>query len=243
MRNLWVNVRYRMGFQFTWLSWALAIYAGVMVTIFALLIKFGVINGDHGSLVYRLWALVFSQFGVSIRFREDFDFLLTCSHTRKEIFSSQVVASLFSSAILGVLILAEVVVVDLLNRQLGFTNIVDPFHFVAPYATDNYYLQFLFFFMLCACVSLLGMLLGSLFYRFGKRFMSLFWMVLCAIPLMGLPLLSWDLHRSGELSGVLSSVGRFFLSFDLFAATGLLFVLSLVWTLCAWLNIRRLPQH
>lgn len=238
MNKILLNIRYKMRYQLSWVAWYLVIYALTMFFIFYLLIKFSVINHTEGSLVYRLWGSVIVQFAWTMRFKEDFDFLLTLNNTRNDIFLSLLGVAFGFSAFFSGLIVLERLIVDHLNNVFGYHNITDPFHFFAPYSTDNLYLQFVFFLVLCVCCSIFGLLLGSLFYRFGKKFTLAFWLMFSSIPMVFFPLLLWR----GRLSSSITAMGEFLKSFDILAGSGCLFFLIIVFGTAAYLNIRRLPQ-
>jgi hypothetical protein len=242
MNNIVSNIKYKMRYQFNWAALSLGIYVITIALVFYGLIKTSLINTSEGSLVYRMWALLIFQFAITMRFKEDFDFLLTLSNTRKEIFLSLMGVLFCFSAFFSGLIVMERVIVDLLNNIFGFHNITDPFHFVAPYVTDNVFLQFIFFLVLCICGSLFGLLMGSLFYRFGKKFTMAFWLIFSSIPIIFLPLLMWPLYRGGNLSSAITALGEFLSNFDLMASSGYMFILTIVFSTAAYLNIRRLPQ-
>jgi len=231
-----------MKYQFTWAAWYPAIYVIVMLPLYYGLIKTSLINASEGSLVYRLWGSVIFQFAITMRFKEDFDFFLTLSNTRNEIFQSLLGVVLCFSAFFSGLIVLERLIVDYLNNIFGYHNITDPFHFFSPYSTANLYVQFIFFLVLCVCCSLFGLLMGSLFYRFGKKFTLAFWLMFSSIPMVFLPLLLWPLYRGGNLSRSITAMGEFLRNFDVLACSGYLFILTIVFTIAAYLNIRRLPQ-
>ncbi|MFC1492787.1 hypothetical protein ACFL6O_02415 [candidate division KSB1 bacterium] len=237
------NIKYKLSYQFNWSVLSVAIYAVTIFLTFYALIKTSVINEDAGSLVYRLWALIFTHFAFSMRFKEDFDFMLILSKTRESIFLSLLTVAVGFSVILSGLIVLERVIVDYLNNVLGFYNTTDPFHFVAPYGTDNIFLQFVFFFALCSCFSVFGLLMGSLFYRFGKKFTLAFWLLFSAIPSVVFPMILWVSHLRGNLTETITAMIEFFRYFDLLSGSGYLFILTIVFSITAYLNIRRLPQQ
>ena len=238
MNKIGLNIRYKMRYQLSWTAWYLAIYLTIMFLVFYPLIQYSVINHSAGSLVYRLWGAVIVQFAWMMRFKEDFDFLLTLSNTRNDIFLSLLGVAFGFSTFFSGLIVVERLIVDHLNNVFGYHNITDPFHFFAPYGTDNLFLQFVFFLVLCFCCSIIGLLLGSLFYRFGKKFTLAFWLIFSAIPMVFFPLLLWR----GHFSTSITAMGAFLGNFDVMAGSGVLFVLMIVFGTAAWLNIRRLPQ-
>jgi hypothetical protein len=242
MNKISMTIKYKIGYQLSWAILSLAIYVITMFLIFYLLIKFSVLNHTEGSLVYRLWVLVIFQFAVSMRFNEDFDFLLTLSNTRNDIFQALIGVAFGFSVFFSGLIVLERLIVDYLNNVLKFHNIVDPFHFIAPYGTDNLFMQFVFFLALCVCLSIFGLLMGSLFYRYGKKFTLAFWLVFSSIPTVFFPLLLWVFYLRGHLAMSLTAMGEFLRYFDIMVASVILFALSIVLGTTAWLNIRRLPQ-
>ena len=242
MNKIVMNIRYKISYQFSWMIWSLGIYLIAVLLVFYPLIKFSVINPGEGSLVYRLWVFIIVQFAITMKFQEDFDFLLTLSNTRKDIFLSLFgVAVTFSTFISGLIVL-ERVLVDYLNDVFEFNNIIDPFHFVAPYITDNLFVQFVFFFILSVCSSVFALLIGSLFYRFGKKFIWTFWLLFSAIPTIFFPLLLWKFHQSGRLSSSLSAMGEFLRDFNILAGSGYLLIFTIIFSLAAFLSIRRLGQ-
>lgn len=238
MNRVETNIRYKMSYQFNWVAWSIAIYLVMIFLVFYFLIKFSLINHGEGSLVYRIWALLIFQFAISMRFKEDFDLFLTMSNTRNDIFYSLSGVAFGFSAFFSGLIILERIIVDLLNNAFEYHNIVDPFHYFAAYSTDNLYLQFVFFLMLSFCSSIFGLLIGSLSYRFGKKFTLAFWLLFSATPLVFFPLLLWR----GQLTNSIAAMGEFLQNFDVLAGSGYLFVLAIIFSLAAFLNIRRLPQ-
>jgi hypothetical protein len=237
-----MNIKYKMKVHMTWAAWYLIIYASAMFLLYYVLIKTSVINNSTGSLSYRIWGLIIFQFAVTMRFKENFDFFLTLSNTRNEIFQSLMGVALIFSAFFSGLIVLERVIVDHLNNIFGLHTVKDFFHYLAPYATDNHFLQFIFFLILCICCSSFGLLMGSLFYRFGKKFMVAFWLIFSAIPTVIFPLFLWILHLRNHLSGSVKAMGEFFRTFDVTAGSGVLFILTIIFSIAAWLNIQRLPQ-
>jgi len=242
MKNIALNMKYKMRFQSSWILWALAIIVGVLFLIFLPLIKLNVISENEGSLVYRLWVLIIVQFGITIKFKEDFDFLLTLSNTRSVIFQSQLGVMFVFSSLISILIILEKHIVDYLNSVLGFHNIIDPFHFLSPYSSDNIFMQFVFFLTFGVCLSLFGLLMGSLFYRFGKKFTLAFWLIFSAIPTVVFPLILWIMHLRDKLEQSITSMVDSIKYFDLASSSLILFILAILFSTAAWLNIRRLPQ-
>jgi len=243
MNRISQNIRYKMKIQFTFAAWYMVFYLLTMVLVSFLLVKTSVINSSEGGLFYRIWGSIIFQFGICVRFREDFDFMLTLSNTRKDMFYSLLAVTIAFSGFFSAMIVLERVIVDRLNDALGFHNITDLFHFTAPYATDNLFLQFIFFLMLGVCCCIFGLLVGSLSYRFGKKFTLAFWLVFSAIPVVFLPWFMWSLHQRGQLSNSITSLGEFLRNFDVLAVSGVLLLLAIVISSAAYLNVRRLPQR
>jgi len=198
---------------------------------------------QSGSFIYRLWGSVIFLFAISVRFSEDFDFLLTLSNTRQNIFLAKLGTAFASSTLFSGLILLERILVDGLNKSLGYMNINDPLHLFSPYASGNLWLQFLYFFMLCFCCSLAGIMLGALFYRFGKTFTLIIWLALSALSLLATPAFLWFLHQRGELTAAMAALGEHLRSFDISTASLLLLLFSLVFATATYLIIRKLPQR
>ena len=242
MNKVLLNMKYKMRLHFNWLLTYLAIYISIIAVVFLALVQTSIISTEEGSLFYRLWGVVFFQLGISLKFKDDFDFFLILSNSRMTIFQSMVGVGVVFSGLLSIIVILEQVVVDFLNDYFGFNNIIDPFHFTAPYLTDNLFLQFIFFMSTCICFALVGLLLGSLSYRFGKPFILGGWLVVSAIFALFLPWLMWNSYQEGELSLLIESVTQFFINFDLLVSSGYLLIFSLVFAFAAYLNIRRLPQ-
>jgi hypothetical protein len=235
-------LKYKMGYQLSWAIWAVAIYIITIILVFYPLINYNIINHQEGSFVYRLWFLVIFQFAISMRFKEDFDFLLTLSNTRQNIFKSLVAVSVIFSAIFSSLIVLEQLIIDHLNSAFRFHNIVDPFHFLSPYSTDNIFMQFVFFFMLTVFCSLFGLLIGSLIYRLGKKFTVTFWLLFSSIPVLFFPLLLWIFYLQGQLNKSLIAIDVFLNNFNLISASGILLIVTIILAMAAYLNISRLSQ-
>lgn len=231
-----------MGYQLPWAIWAIAIYTITIILVFYPLINYNIINHQEGSFVYRLWFLVIFQFAISMRFKEDFDFLLTLSSTRHNIFKSLVGVSIIFSAIFSSLIVLEQIIIDHLNKIFQFHNIVDPFHFLSPYSADNIFMQFVFFFMLSVFCSLFSLLIGSLFYRLGRKFVVAFWLLFSAIPVIFFPLLLWIFYLQGKLNRSLIAIDGFLNNFNLLSGSGILLTLTIVLGMAAYMNISRLSQ-
>ena len=242
MNKIVLNIRYKMRYQFAWAAWYLVTYLIIIFLLYIGLIKTSLINTSEGSLVYRIWGSIIFQFAVTMKFNEDFDFFLTLSNTRNEIFQSLLGVAFGFSAFFSGLIVLERLIIDHLNNIFGYHNITDPFHFFSPYGTDNLYLQFVFFLVLCVCCSAFGLLMGSLFYRFGKKFTLAFWLMFSSIPMVFFPLLLWPIYQRGQLSTFITEMGQFLRNFDVLASSGYLFILATFLSIASYLNIRRLPQ-
>jgi hypothetical protein len=239
MNRIFVNMKYKIGYQLSWVAWYLIIYIGILTILYYSLIKSHLINPGEGSLVYRLWGSVIVMFAWTMRFREDFDFWLTMSHNRRDIFLSLTGVAAVFSMFFSSLIVLERIIVDVMNKSFGFFNITDPFHMIAPYHNDNLFQLFIFFLVLCYAASILGLLLGSLFYRFGKKFTLAFWLIFSSIPVIFFPALLW----SGRLSRTFSEIGLYLRAFDVWAASVNIFLFAVILSALSYLNIRRLPQQ
>jgi len=236
-------LKYKMRVYRSMAAWYLAIYPLTMIVVSVALIQTSVINENDGSLIYRLSGSVIFLFAVFIRFKEDFDFLLTLSMTRRDIYLAKLATAFGFSLLFSGLIVLERLIVDYLNEIFGYSHFNDPFHFFAPYATENHPAQFVYFLMLCLCCSFGGLLLGSLFYRFGKKFTLVFWLLFSAAPTIVLPMFLWALHQRGELKESMSALGTYLNTFDVPGASGSLLILAVVFCAAAWVNIRRLQQN
>ncbi len=236
-----LKYKYRMYSAMT--AWYLIIYPLTMIIVSYALIQTSIISEREGGLIYRLGTSVFFLFAVFTKFKEDFDFLLTISTTRRDVFIAQIITALGLSALIGFLVVVEKVIVDRLNEMLGFYNLVDPFHFFSPYTVSGHFLQFIYFWALGFCCALVGMLFGSLFYRFGKIFTLVFWLIFSAIPTIFLPMYLWLLYQRNELGSSMSNVGNYLTTFDVAGASVSLLLLGVVFGAATWLNMRRLPQN
>jgi hypothetical protein len=220
----------------------LAIYFILVPVVFYVLIQTGIVGPSRGSLVYRISALVVYQFIVSTKFQEDFDYFLTFSNTRKEIFYSLSSVAIISSTLISIIIVLEKMVIDFLNGRLGYRNITDPFHAFAPYATDNIFSLFFFFLTFCIALSFLGMLLGSLSYRFGKKFDLIVWATVAFISIIYLPLAMWSLYQEDRLTVGLTTFFESLGGFNVWANSGYLLLIAIVLGAMTYINLRRLPQ-
>ena len=236
-------LKYKYRIHSTMAAWYLVIYPLSMVLVSYMLIQTAVISEQEGSLIYRLGTSVIVLFAMFTRFKEDFDFLLTLSTPRRDVFSAQILTALGFSAFFAFLTVVEKTIVDRLNQMLGFQNFVDPFHFFSPYSLSNPFLQFFYFWTLGLTCALVGILLGTLFYRFGKKFTLIFWLAFSAVPAIFLPGYLWLLYQRNELGPSMSNVGTFLSTFDVPAAVGTLSMVSIVVIAVTWLNMRRLPQN
>lgn len=242
MHKIQSNIHFRLRYLLTWLSWNLAIYFTIIFIVFYALIQTGIIGTSNGSLVYRIWALIIFQFVISAKFQEDFDYFLAFSNTRQEIFYSLGSVAAINSAIISVIIVLEKVIIDFLNGRLGYRNIIDPFHAFAPYATGNILALFFFFLTLSIALSFLGMLLGSLSYRFGKKFDLLVWAAVSVLSIIYLPLAMWSLFQQGRLTAVSNAFFESLGSFNVWANSGYLLLIAIVLGALTYLNLRRLSQ-
>ena len=243
MPKIQANVKYRLRYLLILLLWPMAIYFILVPVIFTALIQTDVISTNSGSLVYRLGALVIHQFIVSAKFQEDFDTFLTFSNTRQAIFYSLAVVAVIKSGLISVLIVLEKVIIDFLNTRLGFQNITDPFHAFAPYAIDNIFALFFFFLTLSIAVSFLGILLGSLSYRFGKRFDLIVWATVAIVSVIYLPLAMWSLYQEDRLTAVLINFFAPLGEFNVLANASYLLLIAIALGALTFINLRRLPQR
>lgn len=243
MNSIAMNYKYKAKVQWTMLLWYLVIYGVSMALVYWGLLKFSLISESGGSFIYRLWGSVVFLFAISIRFKEDFDFMLTLSSRRIDIFWAYLGVALSYSALMSGLIVLERVLVDYFNALMGYRHLTDALHFWAPYTITAPLLQFFYFLMLSLCASLAGLLIGSLFYRLGRKFMMLFWLVFSALPMVVTPLLLWMLHQRSQLAGCLKALGDCLKGFDVLVSSCALFALSLVFSVFLYLNMRKLPQR
>ncbi|MEM7117078.1 MAG: hypothetical protein AAF614_31890 [Chloroflexota bacterium] len=242
MNKIQANATFRLRYLQTWLSWTLAIYFILVPIIFYVLIQAGIVGPSRGSLVYRMPALVIHQFIVSAKFQEDFDYFLTFSNTRQEIFYSLGTVAIINSTLITAIMVLEKVIIDFLNGWLGYRNITDPFHAFAPYATGNIFALFFFFLTLSIALSFLGMLLGSLSYRFGRNFNLIVWAAVAVISLVYLPLAMWSWYQEGQLTAVFIAFFEPLGNFNVWATSGYLLIIAIMLSAFTFLNLRSLPQ-
>jgi hypothetical protein len=234
-------LKYRLNGQSYLIIGALCLYALIMLVVsYALVNLLDKIN--EGSLVYRFWGQVWLVLAVGMRFKEDFNLLLPLGNTRKDIFLAHLLFNIGLSMVLGILIIFEKVLIDYLNGVRGYVHIVDPFHFVSPYRSDDIFLIFLYFFTLGLAISMFGQLMGTIFYRYGKKFIVTFWLVLSAFPLIILPSLLWAVYSQGYLRDFIQVIVHFFEYYDLQAASINQLILAMAFSVAAYFSIRRLPQ-
>ena len=243
MNKIFSNFNYKLKYQAPWVLIYLGIFAFVIFIAYFILIQTGVINPLTGSLGYRLFGMVLLQFALSLRFKEDFDFFLTLSSTRKQIFFTLALNSIVYSAVAAIFIVLERLLIDSLNTGLGLVLVKDVFYQFSPYQSRSVFLQFFYFFTLSFCFSAFGTLAGSLFYRFGKKFTITFWLVFASLPSLVLPFALLFFYKGGSLSKAASNLGGFLSSFNVGWASVLSLVFCAVFAAAAYLNIRRLPQR
>jgi hypothetical protein len=242
MSRIAAGFGYRARYYGSWLLFGVAVYAVVITATFYVLIRFSLINENEGSLVYRLFFLIISVGAFSMRFKEDFDFFLTLGYSRREIFTVMLSVSLVLSFGVSMLVVAEKEVVDSLNEAIGLRNVIDPFHFVSPYRTGSVVSRFVFFFSLSAGAAVFGILMGSLFYRWGKLFMTLYWIAVSAVPAFILSVMTLVAHHNGRLDEAAASFKAFVGGFGLMPASGYLAAAAVLFGVLAHASIRKLPQ-
>jgi hypothetical protein len=242
MSRISSNIEYKIRSQFPWIFGYVGIYLACMSLVYLILIKIDYINYFTGSLSYRLWGLVILQFAFSIRFKEDFDLFLTLSNTRTQIFKFLIGYSVIFSGVISLIILLERILIDYLNKILVLTRVKDLFHYLAPYYQDSLILQFVFFFFLGLCCASFGLLIGSLMYRLGKKFTLTFWLIFSTSIVTLLSFLIWPANDQIVLSDGLSSLNKSLSSINMPLTIVIMLVLMIVFSLCAYLNIRKLPQ-
>ena len=242
MNKKYVNYLYNMREQLLKSVWFLSINISIMAIIYIALIKTGVFNEQGGGYIYRSWVATIFLFAIFIHFKDSFDFMLTLSMTRWEIFVGKIETAFTISFIFSLIILLERVVVDRMNNIFNFHNITDPLYFWSPYQTSNLFVMFIYFFMLCLCCSFVGILIGTLFYRFGNKFVTAFWLVFSAIPTVFLPFLMWTQYKRGVLGENMAALGKNLATFNVAQASGIMLILSLTIAAFTWLNMRRLSE-
>lgn len=242
MNRISSNITYKIRSQFPWIFGYVIIYLACMSLVYFILIKIDYINYFTGSLSYRLWGLVILQFAFSIRFKEDFDLFLTLSNTRTQICTFLIGYSVIFSGVVSIITLLERILIDYLNKILVLTRVKDVFHYFAPYYHDSLVLQLIFFFVLGLCCAAFGLIIGSLMYRFGKRFTLAFWLVFSTSIITLLSFLIWPANDPISLSNGLPPLNRTLSSINMPLTIIVMLMLAIVFSVCAYLNIRKLPQ-
>ena len=242
MNRIAAGFGYRAKYHASWLLFGLAVYAVAIGATFYFLIRFSLINESEGSLVYRLFFLIIAVGTFPMKFKEDFDLFLTLGYSRREILAVMLSVSLVLCFGVSILIIAEKAAVDSLNEALGLRNVIDPFHFVSPYRTGTVVGRFFFFFSLSAALSAFGILMGSLFYRWGRIFMTLYWIAASTVPVFLLSVMALVAYRNGRLDDAAAAFRVFIGDFDLIRAAGCFAAAAVLSGILACVNIRKLPQ-
>jgi len=242
MNKLLTNYKYNMRSQSIKALWYLTIYPSIIVIVYISLIKTGIFSEADGSFVNRIWGSIIFLFAIFVKFKEDFNYLLTMSSTRLEIFLGKMATALTFSFVFGFIIILERMITDRLNIAFNFHNITDPMYYWAPYASDSLFAAFFYFFTMCLLYSISGIFLGTLFYRYGNKFVTIFWLVFSAIPSVFLPFLMWVQYKNGVLGSTMSALGTYLRTFNLYSASATMLFITLGIVLLTWLNMRRLPQ-
>ncbi len=127
-----------------------------------------------------------------------------------------------------------------ITQEYNIFVLFNPFSIVAAFSiflngsTPSAILLTSFFFLILAY--------RSPFYRFGKKFILIFWIKLAAIPIVFFPILLWILYKRNILSKTVIATGQFLKNFNLLTASAYLFFLATIFSIAAYLNIRKLPQ-
>ncbi len=240
MNKILVNIRYKLNLSSIMIiSWLGAYIISISIVNF-FLIKYSIISTSDGSFFYRIWGILFMVLAVSLRFKEDFNYLLTLGNTRLKIFQTNMVFNTGLSVLVALVVLIEKLVVDKLNIILNYRNITDFFHLISPYSTNNILLQFLYFLSLSILISMAGFLIGTLFYRLGNKFTIVFWVVVSGVlPLVILLYVSY-FHQRGELETVIYDIKIYLQSFNLLKSSMFYLLFGAFAGLGAYFNIRRL---
>ena len=242
MKRLLSGISFKIRYQCPWAVLYLVIMLLSLIIAYYVLIRYGIINPATGSIGYRLWGAVLFQFAVSVRFREDFDLFLTMSFTRGEIFRILAVTGLIFSVFFSVFIEAEKAAVDSINSALGF-YLKELFQKLPPYRNTGVFIRFFFFTSLTFFCSMSGLFLGTLFYRFGKRFMQVFWISVTSLPLVLVPLMIGPLNQRTVLADMAVRTGSFLYTFNTVSAVLILSVLSAAFCAAIFMVMRRLPKR
>ena len=238
MKPIMAAVKHKLAYQFLWIGCYIGIYAFFISLTYWILLATGLMSSSSGSLGCRLWGLAFLQFAVALRFKEDFELFLNIHLTRTRIWAVLASANLIAAFAGTVCIALEKTAIAALNSALGMQS-VELLSKTAPYQTGNMGVFFLFFFSALVFLSAAGMLVGSLFYRFGPKSVWFFWLAVSLIPVAAF---TWNTAgpAGGSPVAVFSQAWGYLMHFNVPAATASFAGLSIVTGALAFMHIRSL---
>lgn len=166
----------------------LGIYTAISL---ALLIMFLNLNdsNSNGSISsgFYIGGSVYAFVYVIANYKAMFNYLLIFGNTRKNIFLSSAITSIMLSILLSVVSILSLFIENVLSKVFLYNNSANLLSLI--YNSSNYASEFLwftaFFIMICS----FSMLYGSLAYKFGKVFVTVFW-VGFGVSWMVLPIIS-----------------------------------------------------
>lgn len=179
-------------FQFKNMAKSTVIFLGVYTAVsLALLLMFLNLDGSKSnssiSSGFYIGGAVFAFVYVIANYKAMLNYLLMFGNTRKNIFLSSAITSIMLSILLSVVSILSLLIEEVLSKTFHYNNSGNLISFI--YNGSNKASEFLwfatFFIMICS----FSMLYGSLAYKLGKVFVTVFW-VCFGISWMVIPMLA-----------------------------------------------------
>jgi hypothetical protein len=164
-------------------SWFLGIYLVIYLFLFVLLQQL-ISSSDNSSgsvnSGFFLAGAIFVFVQVSASYKPNFNYLLMFGNTRRNIFLSTVSASAALSVIMAVISVASQFVDNAITKTLSKNSEAVYYDlFSILYKSNvNTFTESLWFLAMFIVIFSLAMLYGAMAYRFGKVFITAFWVVL-----------------------------------------------------------------
>lgn len=143
--------------------------AGITIRINGLSVK-----GSYSSGFY-IGSAIFAMVFVMSNYKSNFNYLMIFGNSRKNIFFSSAVTSFAFSAVLALISVVTQWLEAVISQYFGFKSSIGLLDLI--YENTNMASEFLYYFMLFALITSFSMLYGSLAYKLGKAFVSVFWVV------------------------------------------------------------------
>jgi hypothetical protein len=133
--------------------------------------------GGHSSGTANMFFIpccFFIFFSLSSMYKQNFNHLLMMSNTRKNILGSFFI----STAVTALLFAAFSLISQLIDKALSYLFVIPQIDILSGlYKNINYFSDFVWVFSTLLLVSAFAMLYGSLRYKFGKKFVIIFWVL------------------------------------------------------------------